>query len=69
MNSDGACIVTRQSYSPMDAIHDRQPLLLKFDDFDIWFEQKHNYKCEFAKKMRIYQVSKKLIIQRIMKKT
>ena len=36
-NGDEACIVTRQSYSNTNIIHERQPVILDYLDFDKWF--------------------------------
>ena len=57
-NDDGACIVTRESYSKMKQIHSRQPVLLKYDNFNTWFDKTHDFECQFSIEMNIYEVSK-----------
>ena len=57
-NDDGACIVTRESYSKIKQIHSRQPVLLKYDNFNTWFDKTHDFECQFSIEMNIYEVSK-----------
>ena len=57
-NDDGACIVTRESYSKINQIHSRQPVLLKYDNFNTWFDKTHDFECQFSIEMNIYEVSK-----------
>ena len=46
----GACIVTRESYPKLAKIHHSQPILLKHADFDNWFKDSHDFKCNFSEK-------------------
>ena len=56
-NDDGACIVT-ESYSKINQIHSRQPVLLKYDNFNTWFDETHDFGYQFSIEMNIYEVSK-----------
>ncbi len=60
MNNLGACIVTRKSYANVDFVHDRQPVILDYDDFEDWFRLKHNFDCEDTKNMDVFRVSIKV---------
>ena len=59
-NDYGACIVTRQSYSTMAGGHHRQPVILRYQDFDSWFNSTHDYACEHSSDMDIFEVSIKV---------
>ena len=56
-NGDEACIVTRQSYSNTNIIHERQPVILDYLDFDKWFLRNHNFECLNTKNLLIFRVS------------
>ena len=57
-NDDGACVVTRESYPKINKIHSRQPVLLKYNNVDTWFDKTHDFECQFSMKMNIYEVTK-----------
>ena len=57
-NEAGACIVTRESYPKINLIHSRQPVLLKYNNFDRWLDKTHDFECRFSTEMNIYEVSK-----------
>lgn len=57
-NDQGACIVTRKSYPMKVNIHDRQPIILRYEDFFNWLSSSHDYNCDYYHDMYIYQVSK-----------
>ena len=59
-NDIEACIVTRQSYSNTNIIHERQPVILDYLDFDKWFLKKHNFECLDTKNLLIFKVSSKV---------
>ena len=59
-DSTGACIVTRESYPKLAKIHHRQPVLLEYTDFDNWFKDSHDFKCNFSEKIIIYPVTSKV---------
>ncbi len=56
-DSSGACIVTRESYPKLAKIHNRQPVFIDFTDFERWFKNLHDFKCNFSEKMIIYPVT------------
>ena len=57
-NDDGACIVTRKSYSKTSQVHLRQPVLLNSNSFNKWFDKTHDFECKFSKEINIYEVTK-----------
>ena len=59
-NEQGACIVTRQSYPRKVEVHQRQPVILSYNDFPRWFALDHDYTCEHSIKMEIFEVSAKV---------
>ena len=59
-NERGACIVTRQSYPRKVEVHQRQPVILRYQDFATWFALEHDYTCEHSREMEIFEVSKKV---------
>ena len=56
-NDTGACIVTRKSYQMKKKIHQRQPVILRYNDFSAWLASTHDYSCDHSCDMSIYQVS------------
>ena len=56
-NDYGACIVTRKSYPLKVAVHKRQPVILRYDDFPDWLSSQHDYECEHSIHMQVYPVS------------
>ena len=56
-NDEGACIVTRKSYSMDVNVHHRQPVILRYGDFERWFSFEHDYNCDHSRKMKIFEVS------------
>ncbi len=59
-NDRGACIVTRKSYPMKINVHRRQPIILRYNDFQSWFSLKHDYTCEYAQDMEIFEVTSKV---------
>lgn len=59
-NDHGACIVTRQSYPMKVEVHHRQPVILRYNDFERWFAFKHDFTCEHTQDMDIFQVTRKV---------
>ena len=56
-NTSGICIVTRNSYKNISYIHHRQPVILGYEDFEKWFQKKHDYSSEVSKNIITYKVS------------
>ena len=56
-NNYGACIVTRESYSLKLAVHKRQPVILRYEEFPDWLSSQHDYECEHSIHMDVYPVS------------
>ena len=63
-NETGACIVTRESYALRVTVHHRQPVILRYHEFQNWFDLKHDYCCRHSKNMLVYQVSNKVNISK-----
>ena len=59
-NDQGACIVTRQSYPMKVKVHHRQPVILRYSDFESWFALEHDYTCEHSQDMDIFEVRRKI---------
>ena len=59
-NKEGACIVTRQSYPMEFEVHHRQPVILRYDDFESWFAFQHDYTCQHTQDMDVFKVSNKV---------
>ena len=59
-NEQGACIVTRQSYPLKVEVHHRQPIILRYNDFESWFASEHDYACEHSQDMDIFKVTSKV---------
>ena len=59
-NDYGACIVTRKSYSLNVVVHQRQPVILRYNEFSNWLSSQHDYTCEHSKHMQVYPVSTKV---------
>ena len=59
-NEQGACIVTRQSYTMKVEVHHRQPVILQYNDFEKWFASEHDYTCEHSQDMDIFKVTSKV---------
>ena len=60
MNKFGACIVTRNSYSNISYVHNRQPIILRYDDFSKWFLRQHDYECIHSNEIEIYRVTNRV---------
>jgi putative SOS response-associated peptidase YedK len=59
-NDQGACIVTRQSYPMKVKVHHRQPVILRYDEFESWFALDHDYTCKHTEDMDIFEVSNRV---------
>ena len=59
-NELGACIITRQSYPMVVNVHHRQPVILRYNDFESWFAFQHDYTCQYSQYMDVFKVSPKV---------